>query len=112
MVVDDEPIVGKRLKRMLENDGHNVHSFTRGSLALESLKTHTYDLIITDLKMGKIDGLHLLEYAARLEPEPKVIIISGLKQGKYPKNVLYRGSFAFLVKPFKIEELRAIIRRV
>ena len=111
MIVDDEPIVGKRLKRMLEKDGHTVQTFTRGSLALESLKTCTYDLIITDLKMGKIDGLHLLEYAARLEPEPKVIIISGLKQGKYPEEALHRGPFAYLVKPFRMEELRVIIKR-
>lgn len=112
MIVDDEPIVCNRLKRLLTKDGHEVVTFTRGSLALASLKTDVYDLMLTDLKMGKIDGLYLLEYAARLETKPKVIIISGLKQGKYPEKALYRGAYAFLVKPFKMDELRDLIRKV
>lgn len=111
MIVDDEPIVVNRLKRMLEKDGHTIHTFTRGSLAVESFEDRTYDIIITDLKMGKVDGISVLEHASALEPKPKVIIISGLRQEKYPEEALFKGAFAFLVKPFKIQELRALIRR-
>jgi DNA-binding NtrC family response regulator len=111
MIVDDEPIVGRRLKRLLEKDGHTIHTFTRGSLAVESFRETRYDIIITDLKMGKIDGIKVLEHAAGLTPPPKVIIISGLNQKKFSHEATLKGAYAFLVKPFRIEELRTIIRK-
>ena len=111
MIVDDESIVGKRLKRLLEKDGHTVQTFTRGSLAIKSFQTYNYDMIITDLKMGKVDGIMVLEYAAALKLSPKVIVISGLTQKKFSQEAFIKGAHAFLKKPFRIKELRDIIKR-
>ncbi len=112
MVVDDEPIVGNRLKRLLEKDGHSVQTFTRGSKAVEALDAGYFDIVITDLKMGKVDGIMVLEHAATLDPPPKVIVISGLNQEKLTREATIKGACAFLIKPFRIEELREVIRKV
>jgi DNA-binding NtrC family response regulator len=111
MVVDDEPIVGNRLKRLLEKDGHTVHAFTRGSKAVEAMVNNRYDIVITDLKMGKVDGIMVLEHASSLNPPPRVIVISGLNQQKFSHEASIKGAFAF-VKPFRVEELREVIRKV
>ena len=61
MVLDDEPIVCKRLKPALEKQGYEVDTFTQSSEAMEQIKQVEYDIIITDLKMKGIDGMQLLE---------------------------------------------------
>ncbi|MDH4028236.1 MAG: response regulator [Nitrospirota bacterium] len=109
MIIDDEPIVGKRLKRLLEKDGFNVETFTRGSLATEELAKDRYDIVITDLKMGKVDGMQILETALTANPDVKVIIISGFSKVEIFNEAFRKGAFAFIIKPFKIDELKKIL---
>ncbi len=111
MIVDDEPIVGKRLKRLLEKDGYEVDTFTRGSIAIEELRQKHFDIIITDLKMGRIDGMKILETAGKKNPDTKVIIISGLSNTEIATKALNKGAFGFIIKPFKIEELKQVIQK-
>jgi DNA-binding NtrC family response regulator len=111
MIVDDEPIVGKRLKRSFEKDGYAVEIFTRGSLALKELENKNYDIIITDLKMGRVDGMQILETAGEKYPDTKIIIISGLSKNDLVLDALKKGAFSFIVKPFKISELKEVVIR-
>lgn len=111
MIVDDEPIVGKRLKRLLEKDGHIISSFTRGSLAVQAMQDNTYDIVITDIKMGKVDGPKVLESAMNLNPGVRVVMISGLNEKRVSDEARKMGAYAVLIKPFKIEELRMLIKQ-
>ena len=111
MIVDDEPIVGKRLKRLFEKDGYAVEIFTRGSLALKELENKKFDIIITDLKMGKVDGMQILETAREKYPDTKIIIISGLSKNELVLEALKKGAFSFIVKPFKFNELKEVVYR-
>jgi len=111
MIVDDEPIVGKRLKRLFEKDGYAVEIFTRGSLALKELENKKFDIIITDLKMGKVDGMQILETAREKYPATKIIIISGLSKNELVLDALKKGAFSFIVKPFKVSELKEVVIR-
>jgi DNA-binding NtrC family response regulator len=111
MIVDDEPIVGKRLKRLFEKDGYAVEIFTRGSAALKELENKKFDIIITDLKMGKVDGMQILETARGKYPDTKIIIISGLSKNELVIDALKKGAFSFIVKPFKISELKEVVIR-
>ncbi len=111
MIIDDEPIVGKRLKRLLEKDGYDVEVFTRGSIAVEELAKKTFDIIITDLKMGRVDGIRIMETAREINPDTKVIIITGLSKVEIANEALNKGAFDFIMKPFKIEEIKQIIRK-
>lgn len=111
MVIDDEPIVGKRLKTVLEKAGYSVDTFTEGSSALRELEKKQFHIIITDLKMEGIDGMQVLEKIRNTNPEIKVIIITGYGKKATAQEALNMGAFAFLTKPFRIEELKQLIRK-
>jgi len=111
MIVDDEPIVGKRLKRLLEKDGYEVEIFTKGSVALEECDRKHFDVVITDLKMGGVDGMKVLETVRGKNPDTKVIIITGFRKMESSNEAFIKGAFDYLVKPFKIEDLKRIIKK-
>jgi DNA-binding NtrC family response regulator len=111
MIVDDEPIVGKRLKRLLEKDGYEVEIFTKGSVALEECDRKHFDIVITDLKMGGVDGMKVLETVRGKNPDTKVIIITGFRKMESSNEAFIKGAFDYLVKPFKIEDLKRIIKK-
>ena len=111
MIVDDEPIVGKRLRRLLEKEGYEVETFTEGTAAIKKLEKKSFDIIITDLKMEGIDGMKVLEIAKEKNPDTKVIIITGYGKKATAKEAFNKGAFGFIAKPFKTEELKEVIRK-
>lgn len=111
MVVDDEPIVGKRLKQALERDGYLVEAFTDSLIATGEFEKAPFDIIITDLKMEKIDGMTILETVKRNKPDTRVIIITGVGQWLTATEAFEKGAFDFIIKPFKIDEIRDAVQR-
>ncbi len=111
MVVDDEPIVGKRLKHLLKKAGYDVETFIDGATALEELERKHFDIIITDLKMEHIDGMKILEIAKKENLDTKVIIITGFGRMETASQAFDRGAFDFIIKPFKFEELKQVIEK-
>ena len=71
LVLDDEPIVGERLKASLELAGFAVDAFSSSRLALEKLQTEKYDILVTDLKMSGTDGMEVLRVAKEAWPQIK-----------------------------------------
>ncbi len=111
MVVDDEPIVGKRLKRLLYKAGYDIDIFTEGSIAIEELGKKSFDIIIADLKMKGINGMDILEIVKKKYPHIKVIIITGYGKKLTAIEAFNKGAFDFITKPFKIKELENIIKK-
>lgn len=111
MVLDDEPIVCKRLKPALEKQGYEVDTFVESSEAMEQIKRVTYDIIITDLKMRGVDGMHLLTEAKRRSPETEVIVITGFATMETAKESFHKGVFDFIAKPFKLSEIQEAVSR-
>ena len=111
MVVDDESIVGERLKRLLEKEGYNVENFIEGSTAIHELGEKNFDIIITDLKMEGVDGIKILEAAKKKNPDIKVIIITGFGKKETAEEAFEKGAFDFVIKPFKLEELKQVIKK-
>lgn len=111
MVLDDEPIVCKRLKPALEKQGYEVDTFTQSSEALEQLKQVEYDIIITDLKMKGVDGMQLLGEAKRRSPKTEVIVITGFATMETAKESFHKGVFDFIAKPFKLSEIQEVVNR-
>ncbi len=111
MVVDDEPIVGKRLKQIFEKAGYNTEVFIKGRLALEDLEKNSYDIIVTDLKMDEVDGMKILKEAREKNPNIKVIIITAYAEMETAKEAFKKGVFDFIAKPFRIDHLRKVIAR-
>ncbi len=111
MVLDDEPIVCKRLKPALEKQGYEVETFTQSSDAMEQLKHVNYDIIITDLKMKGIDGMQLLGEAKQRSPKTEVIVITGFATMETAKESFHKGVFDFIAKPFKLSEIQEVVGR-
>ena len=110
MVVDDEPLVCKSLKRLLGKAGYDVEAFTDSLAAVEELgKTH-FDIVITDFMMDGIDGLKILEIVKEKYPDIKVVIMTGYIEKLTADEAAAKGAFAFVSKPFRIETLKEIIQ--
>ena len=109
MVVDDEPLVGKSLKRLLGKAGYEVEAFTDSLIAVDALKDNHFDIVVTDLMMDNIDGLKLLEIVKEQYPDIKVVIITGYIEKLTEEEASQKGAFAFVSKPFRIDDLREII---
>lgn len=111
MIIDDEPIVGKRLKQALEKSGYAVETFQTGATALNRLAEKEFDIVVTDVRMDEIDGLDILNRVNQQWPKTKVIIITGYATIEVARQALAKGAFDFVAKPFKPDELREVIQR-
>jgi len=109
MLVDDEPIVGKRLKPALAKYGFDVEVFEDATSALKRLREKRFDIVVTDVRMEEVDGIQLLEEVMALSASTKVIVITGYATVEVAREVLVKGAFDFIAKPFKPNDLRAAI---
>jgi DNA-binding NtrC family response regulator len=111
LVLDDEPIVGRRLKPALEKDGYVVEVFEDGRSALARLGEKEFDIVVTDVRMDDVDGIQVLEAVQRMSARTKVIIITGYATVELAREALAKGAFDFIAKPFKPQDLRAVIEK-
>ncbi len=111
LVLDDEPIVGKRLKPALEKNGYLVEVCEDGRTALARLAEKTFDIVVTDVRMDEVDGIQVLEAVQRLSTRTKVIIITGYATVELAREALAKGAFDFIAKPFKPQDLRLVIEK-
>lgn len=111
LILDDETIVGERLKASLEKDGHNLETFTSSVEAMKSLKEKTFDIVVTDIRMDDISGIEILEHVRKKSLRTKVIMITGYATLEVARESLTKGAFDFIAKPFKIKEIRKAIEK-
>lgn len=111
LVIDDEQIVGKRLKQVFDKIGFDVDVFTDPQLALNSIARKTYDIVVTDLKMEVVDGMEILARIKATNPRTQVIIITGFASEETSALAQKGGVFEFLAKPVRLDTIRQSISR-
>jgi DNA-binding NtrC family response regulator len=111
MVIDDEPIVGKRLKQALTKFGIDVEVFEDPEIAVNRLEDKRFDIVVTDIRMDKVDGIQILERVLQRRDDTRVIIITGYATMEVAQEALAKGAFDFIAKPFKPNDLRAVINK-
>jgi DNA-binding NtrC family response regulator len=111
LVLDDEPIVGKRLQPALAKVGCDVEVFDAPRPALERIEAKRFDVVVTDIRMDEVDGLTVLETVLSRWPETKVIMITGYATVEVAREAMAKGAFDFIAKPFKPQELRDVIAK-
>jgi len=111
LVLDDEPLVGKRLKLVLSRIGCEVEAFDRPLDAFQRIGEKEFDVVISDIIMGEVDGIQLLEYVLERSPRAKVIMITGYAMMATAKDAMEKGAFDFIAKPFKPDELKSVVAR-
>jgi len=111
MILDDEPIVGKRLKPPLTKSGFEVEVFLDPTEALARLGEKEFDIVVTDLRMEGVDGIHILEHIMENCEHTRVILITGYATVEVAREALVKGAFDFIAKPFKPKELTAVVNK-
>lgn len=110
-IIDDEPIIGKRLQHTFGKIGLASSVFTNPQSALEAMSKELFSIVITDLRMKGMDGLEVFRQVKQLNPKSKVIIISGYASPEAVDTAFQEGVFDFLVKPFRLDELKSSVSR-
>lgn len=111
LVVDDDTIVIKSCRRILELEGSEVMTVPGAEEALEAIRRHSFDLLLIDVKMPKHDGLFLMREIRKDIPEIPIISMSGYPTPETIADVLKAGATHFIAKPFKPDELIKLIHR-
>ncbi len=111
LVVDDEEINRDNIAHVLRKEGYTVETAADGEQALDKIRANRFDLIITDLKMGNLDGVQVMETAKELLPDAEVIIITGYATVNSAVDAMAKGAFYYLPKPIKLNELKALVKK-
>ena len=105
LVVDDYAHIRQMLYEVLKDQGYHITTAPDGEVALEILSSHNFDLVITDLNMGQVNGIEVLKKAKSLSPQPRVIIATGNPDVTYAIEALRCKADDYLLKPFRIADL-------
>lgn len=112
LIADDEIDICKALEFLLKREGYSVASVNSGEAALEKLKEENFDVVLTDLKMGRVDGMAVLEKSREISPDTPVIMITAFASIESAVDAMKKGASDYIVKPFLNEEIRLVIKKV
>lgn len=112
LIVDDEEIMRNFLLDVFRDEGYNLDSAVDGQEALEKISKNRYRLIITDIRMPKVDGTEVLEKAKELDPQIDVIVITGYASQQVKQECQKLGAAYFIAKPFQINQIRALVSKL
>ena len=110
LVVEDEDIARKNLEHILIKTGYDVVAVNNGQKAVELLQSQNFDLVITDLKMEKVDGMQVLHKTKTLQPYTEVIMITGFATIETSVQAMHDGAYYYIAKPYNIGEVRQITK--
>jgi DNA-binding NtrC family response regulator len=111
LVVEDEDIARRNLEHILKKEGYEVITTDNGAKALDLLRRRDFDLVLTDLKMEKVDGMQVLEKTRELQPYTEVIMITGYATVDSAVAAMKEGAYHYIAKPYRIDEIRQIVRQ-
>jgi DNA-binding NtrC family response regulator len=106
VIIDDEPITLKRLRRILEKEGCRIAAFSTPQRALQHLEDNPCDLVVSDIQMPGMSGLELMSRARSRFPEIEFILITGYASFDGAVDATKEGAFYYLAKPFTPDQLR------
>ncbi len=110
LVVDDEKSMRDLLSITLERAGYDVGLADGGEAAVEAIRRETFDAIITDLRMPKVDGLEVLRAAKDASPDTAVLVITAVASTETAVEAMKLGAYDYITKPFKLDEVNLIIQ--
>jgi DNA-binding NtrC family response regulator len=109
LLADDDESLRRVLQFKLKKNGHDVTTVEDGERALDELRRDRWDLLLSDIKMPKVDGIELLETARQVQPDLKVVLITAHATISQAVQAVKLGAFDYITKPFEDDELFAVI---
>ncbi len=111
LVVDDEKMARLNLEYVFNKEGYHVETAASGVEALGLIEKTGFDVVVTDFKMDRVDGMGVLEQAKRKNPNTEVIMITGYATVPRAIEAMKKGSYHFLSKPLNLAEIRSTIKK-
>lgn len=111
LLIDDEPMVGQRLKGGLEKLGCAVEVCEDPARAISLIRKKKFDIVVTDVMMPEISGMQVLEAALAANAETRVIIITGFATADLAREAMEKGAYDMIAKPFKPADLRKLVAK-
>ncbi len=111
LIVDDEVIMRSFLVEALKRKGIDAQAVESGEKAIKLLQDQSYDMVITDMRMGAVSGMDVLRKAKELSPKTLVVVITAYGTVENAVEAMQLGAFHYLIKPFSLECLMATIEK-
>jgi ATP-dependent Lon protease len=111
LIVDDEEIARNNIEHILKKENYHVVTAANGIEAIEKIEAAVFDVVLTDLKMEKIDGLGVLEKVKSKYPDTQVIMITAYAAIDTAIEAIKKGAFHYIAKPFRLEEVRTTVKQ-
>jgi DNA-binding NtrC family response regulator len=112
LVVDDEENARIALRAILQEEGYEVDSVANGYEALEFLRQHKVNVVISDLRMPEMNGLSFLRELNRHYPSTRVIMVTAYGGVESYLEAIQLGAFEYIHKPVKVDELKNIMHKM
>ena len=109
LIVDDEEVAVRNLARVMTREGYHVTTATSGADGLALIERQTFDLVLTDLRMERVDGMALLKATRAKQPDTEVIVITGYATTETAVAAMKQGAFHYIAKPFHFDEVRQVV---
>ncbi len=110
LIIDDEKAIRKTLTEILSFEGYKIEEAADGEEGFKKFKEKTYDLVLCDIKMPKLDGIEFLQKAGEVNPDVPVIMISGHGNIETAVEAVKKGAYDFISKPPDLNRLLITIR--
>jgi DNA-binding NtrC family response regulator len=110
LIIDDEKAIRKTLTEILSFEGYKIDEAADGEEGLKKFKDKTYDVVLCDIKMPKLDGIEFLQKAAETSPDIPIIMISGHGNIETAVEAVKKGAYDFIAKPPDLNRLLITIR--
>jgi len=109
LIVDDEKIALRNLEHVMKKEGYEVTGTQSGQNALALIEGQQFDVVLTDLRMEKVDGMQILRRCRELHPDGEVVMITGYATLESAVEAMRQGAFYYIAKPFKLDEVRKVV---
>ncbi len=111
LIVDDDPAMRIALSESLMSCGYDVDTAISGADALKKVEMYSFKMVITDVRMPKIDGMEVLRKVRKISPMTHVIVITAYGTVNTAVEAMKEGASDFIMKPFSLEDIEAVVRR-
>src|SRR5688572_2510318 len=111
LVVDDEPLTARALERMVRHFGHDVDVAESVDQAIARLDETPFDVVLTDVHLGRVNGFDLLHHVRERAPEVPVVLITGFATIDAAMEAIQAGAYDYIAKPPSLEGLGDLLRR-
>ncbi|MDH4079403.1 MAG: sigma-54 dependent transcriptional regulator [Nitrospira sp.] len=111
LVADDDAVARELLAEALRKEGHHVEAFPSGEAVIARGRQGLVDLVLTDIRMGAVDGLMVLREFKRTNPNTVVVVLTAFGSLEGAIEAIKQGAYDYLAKPFKKEDIKLVVKR-